>query len=313
MIDAALSFIDPTDRDTWVKMAFAVKSELGESGFDIWNVWSQQADSYKEHDAKSVWRSAKEGGGITVGTLYAEARRAGYQGDEVKSTAKRDFAKEREQKQHEARRRQQAAAKASRMLRDAELLGHPYLASKGHPKELGFVLDGFLLVPMRDWKTGEVNSLQTIDGCGNKKFLAGGRARGSVFVIGSGIETYLCEGYATALSVKAALVRLYRKARVVVCFSASNMAHVAQFMGQFVVADHDQSGTGEKYAKQTGLPWWMPPDLGDANDFHQTSGIDALANAVNELRRFGVGLGSGSGVKSAATGERNSRMVRSRA
>src|SRR3546814_7594504 len=76
-----------------------------------------------------------------------------------------------------------------------------------------------------------------------------------------------CEGYATALSIQAALKRLYRRASVVVCFSASNLAHVAKSLGGRVVADHDESGTGERAARETGLQWCMPPDVGtDAND-----------------------------------------------
>src|SRR3546814_5029532 len=79
--------------------------------------------------------------------------------------------------------------------------------------------------------------------------------------------------YATALSIQAALKRLYHRASVVVCFSASNLAHVAKSLGGRVVADHDESGTGERAARETGLQWCMPPDVGtDANDMHQARG-----------------------------------------
>jgi hypothetical protein len=33
-IREALQFIDPVDRDTWVRMGFAIKDELGEAGFE---------------------------------------------------------------------------------------------------------------------------------------------------------------------------------------------------------------------------------------------------------------------------------------
>ena len=40
---------------------------------------------------------------------------------------------------------------------------------------------------------------------------------------------------------------------------------------------------GEKHAKKTGLPYWMPDEPGtDANDYHQAHGVVALAK---ELRR----------------------------
>ena len=40
-IEDALQFIDPSDRDTWLKMGMAIKSELGDSGFEIWERWSE--------------------------------------------------------------------------------------------------------------------------------------------------------------------------------------------------------------------------------------------------------------------------------
>ena len=45
---------------------------------------------------------------------------------------------------------------------------------------------------------------------GSKKFLPRGKASEAVYKIGKGAERYYCEGYATALSVRAALRRLYR-------------------------------------------------------------------------------------------------------
>jgi putative DNA primase/helicase len=67
-IQQALSFIPAHDRDTWVRMAMAIKAELGEGGFSLWNEWSRTADNYKSGDAKDVWRSIKQDGGITVGS-----------------------------------------------------------------------------------------------------------------------------------------------------------------------------------------------------------------------------------------------------
>jgi hypothetical protein len=80
---------------------------------------------------------------------------------------------------------------------------------------------------------------------------------------------------------------------VVVCFSAGNIPVVAaQYRSGFVVADHDESRAGEKAAVKTGLPWWMPPEIGDANDFHLARGIRPLADALNGLRRVRQGLGA---------------------
>lgn len=281
-IREALSFIPSDDRDVWVRCAMAVKSELGDAGFALWDAWSQLSDRYKAADARSVWRSVKVGGGVRIGTLYALARENGWRGDG--EAVRLAPAPRIDEDLEQAKARKRAAEKAQRMLAAAELRVHPYLERKGHPNVQGFVLDGMLLLPMRDAQTNALNSIQQITADGEKKFLAGGKARGSVYRIGSGQEAYLCEGYATGLSVKAALEALYRQATVVVCFSAANVAHVAERIGSFVIADHDESGTGQRYAEKTGLPWWMPPEPGDANDWHQARGIRALADAIRELR-----------------------------
>ena len=291
-LTAALYFISPDDRDTWVRMAFAVKSEMGDNGFALWDSWSRQSESYNERAAQSTWRSAKpRSGGITVASLYHEAKQWGWQGERPASprmTPKQH--QERKEQEHaeaqrQVRRAQLAAATAQIMIDAAEVTEHPYLAAKGFPEQKGLVLRHNLLLPMRNVRTGDVQSLQEIDAEGDKKFLPGGKARRGVLRIGyrsRSAETWYCEGYATALSVREALKMLYRRAAVVVCFSAHNLAQVASH--GYVVADNDESDTGEKCAKQTGLPYWMPPDAGDdANDFHQKHGARALADALREL------------------------------
>jgi putative DNA primase/helicase len=60
-----------------------------------------------------------------------------------------------------------------------------------------------------------------------------------------------------------------------------------------VVADHDKPvaqfdgmGTGEFYARRTGLPWAMPPVLGtDANDYHLAAGLPALQGLLLDLTK----------------------------
>jgi putative DNA primase/helicase len=95
------------------------------------------------------------------------------------------------------------------------------------------VLDGELLIPMREFRHyAQINSVQRIAADGTKLFLPGGKAKGSVFFIGPLLaqERWLVEGYATGLSVRAALRELHREAQVVVCFSAGNLAHVGRLV-----------------------------------------------------------------------------------
>jgi putative DNA primase/helicase len=77
-IREALSFVPSSDRTTWVRMGMAVKSELDDSGFDLWNIWSQQDNSYNLRDAQDVWKSIRPDGEVTIGTLYYEAKLNGW-------------------------------------------------------------------------------------------------------------------------------------------------------------------------------------------------------------------------------------------
>lgn len=191
--------------------------------------------------------------------------------------------------QVERRRQAEARDIAECMLRDASLETHSYLTAKGFPQEKGLVLNGELLIPMREFSLyRQVNSVQRIAADGSKLFLPGGKAKGSVFFIGPMVprERWLVEGYATGLSVRAAIRSMYRDAQVIVCFSAGNLAHIGRLVAElrcpaYVMADNDKSEAGAKAAQDSGLPWVMPPEVGtDANDMHQAHGIRALANLI---------------------------------
>lgn len=184
-------------------------------------------------------------------------------------------------------RHARARQDATRLIRDCQRGTHVYLASKGFPAAQGLVhSSGDLVIPMRDFKDyGVINTAQRIGLDGSKLFLPGGKAKGSVFVIVKGAwrERWLCEGYATGLSLQKALLDLRRQAEVIVCFSAGNLQHVAPMVKQpaFVMADNDESKAGEKAAIATGLPWVMPPMVGhDANDWHQEFGTRSLVHLI---------------------------------
>lgn len=191
----------------------------------------------------------------------------------------------------DAERRANAVTNAWAALKGATVQHHHYLERKGFPNESIFVSpDSRIVLPMWDIANygKALNSVQFIDEDGSKKFLPGGKAQGSVYRIGTGQKQLLCEGYATALSVRAALHMLHLQAVVYVCFSAGNLAHVAQQIkgARYVVADNDASQTGERVARETQLPWAMPPTVGhDANDMHQADGIAPVAALVRALVR----------------------------
>ena len=166
---------------------------------------------------------------------------------------------------------------------------HAYLTAKGFPQAKGLVdPDGRLVVPMWDVQTYKrIQSVQWIDANGGKKFMPGGAAKGGVYRLGAGSDWWLCEGYATGLSLAAALKALYWPAAVLVCFSAGNLIHVStQIRGRlFVMADNDASQTGQNAAESTGARWVMPDEIGsDANDVHATRGLRALCELVGGAR-----------------------------
>jgi putative DNA primase/helicase len=187
-----------------------------------------------------------------------------------------------------------ASDRAEIAFRSAKMEIHPYLEIKGFKDVQGYVLDGKLIVPMRNVVTNKLQGYQEIywdepNRKYEKKMLHGMRAKNAVLYMGSrsAEEVWFVEGYATGLSLHKALRSVGLNASVVVCFSANNMINVAsQVKGRrFVFADNDASKTGEKAAIETGLPWTMADELGyDANDLHDKRGLMALVKKVMNLR-----------------------------
>ena len=161
----------------------------------------------------------------------------------------------------------------------AALPDHPYLTKKGigvhGARATG---DGRLVVPLYD-ADGTLSSLQYIDHEGGKLYHSGGQTGGKFWQIGSLDEPgtlYVAEGFATAATIHETTNR-----PVVIAYSASNLVPVTGSLREkygptqeiVVVADHDQSGVGQRYAEQAsakyGARMVMPPILGDANDYVQ--------------------------------------------
>lgn len=183
-----------------------------------------------------------------------------------------------------------AARKAQQMVREATPAEHPYLQIKGFADARGLVQGEDLIIPMRHWQTNALVGAQVIrwlpeERKYEKKMLPGMRAKGAVFRIGSSQaqRTWLVEGYATGLSIEAALRMLNLRDAALVCFSAGNLIHVAKLVpGElFVFADNDESQAGEKSAISTGLRYCMSGQVGhDANDMHTKEGIFRVASLM---------------------------------
>ena len=204
---------------------------------------------------------------------------------------RRDAAKAAQEHDHK-----RAGIRAQEMIRASKPAEHAYLHRKGFADKQGLVsADGSLLIPMRDVFTNLMSGLQVIrydepSRKFEKKMLPGMKAKGAVFRMGDKFarETVLCEGFATGLSIEAAMRNVGMNAAVLVCFSANNLEHVARLIkGRvFVFADNDASKTGEQAAINTGLPYCMSDVEGeDANDLHMRAGLFAVAQKLMEVRR----------------------------
>jgi putative DNA primase/helicase len=141
---------------------------------------------------------------------------------------------------------------------------------------------------------GSLVGVQQIDADGGKKFLYGQRTSGATFTFDNRGVNVVCEGYATALSVRAAMKQMKQRYTLHVCFSAGNMVKVASGLEQgIVIADNDASGTGQETAQKIGWPTWMSDRTGeDANDFHMRVGMFAftqsLTHTINVQRQSGA-------------------------
>jgi putative DNA primase/helicase len=263
-IRAALSFIPASDRDTWVRMGMAIKSELGEAGFDLWESWGQGDESYDAKAARDVWKSLRANGRIGIGTLFHEAQARGWRDDGIHPTPSPEEAAERqriaaERAQREeadiARERADTAAKAAAVFKasvpakaDNSYLKRKQIAPVPTLREidasaaaaiLGYAprsknepLTGRLLVvPVK--QNGKLSTLELIDGDKRKAALVGRDTKTGGYWAserlpegdGTGITLLVAEGVATALSAREAAGH-----PAVAALSSGNLAAVARAM-----------------------------------------------------------------------------------
>jgi putative DNA primase/helicase len=132
---------------------------------------------------------------------------------------------ERQRKQEEAQRHEHARVKAQNIWGRAEPAAddHPYLVRKKVQPHGLRMRWGRLLLPLRDIH-GNLWSLQSIDGLGNKKFLPGGRKQGCFHLLGSSNgRVFLAEGYCTSATVHEVTGQ-----EVAVAFDCGNLLPVAR-------------------------------------------------------------------------------------
>lgn len=272
-IREALQFIDSSDRDTWLRIGMALKAGLADTGFDVWEAWSAGADNYNPRAAKDVWKSIREGGKVTIGTLFHEAKKNGYvhsANDRPASPPPEQIAVREAKRQaaeaEQAKRRTDAASNASSIWKSAlEADCHAYLTKKGiksHGIKIyrgsltigGMACNGSLMLPVKF--NGKITSLQFINHEGEKRFLPGGEKGG--FLIGTvedGKPICIVEGFATGASIHEATGY-----PVIVAFDAGNLRKMAEAVrGKnpdaviVICADIDDNSVGQLKASEAAL------------------------------------------------------------
>ena len=286
-IRTALPYIASDDRDTWIKVGMALHSELGNSGFCLWDEWSQSADSYNQRDAESVWNSFSSDGSVGIGSLFHFAQKSGWQWEgpspsqEEIAQQKADIEARNRKAEAERHRKQNHAAQLSQTLWRSGLPvnENPYLAKKDcnstdtlkqlpidevslilgyHPKSHGEYLQGeTLLVPIVI--DGAISTIEMIDEAGRKSAVKGGKKSGGYWAAQKLPEDneysdslIVGEGVATVLSSKQATGY-----PVVAALSCHNLRLVAAHLREcypkakiIILAD---IGNGQKDAERAAI------------------------------------------------------------
>lgn len=150
-----------------------------------------------------------------------------------------------------------------------------------------------LVIPLQD-ASGKVWSYQRIYSDGKKYFLEGGKTRGCYYLIASrnvskDERVIVCEGFATGAAIHQAT-----GLPVVVALNAGNLKAVCDslvFRNLLIAADNDESGVGEKYAKESGYPYVMPKQVG--KDFSDLFiGAVDIATEYFFVKKQSAGIGN---------------------
>jgi len=222
---------------------------------------------WQYHESPIIWKSGKVQDTPEFRQKVKESQKKYYQ-DRAKMNA-------------------DAANKAKWILGQCHLSTCAYLNNKGFPDVPGNIWDkdddsSVLVIPMR--KDNNIVGCQLIDESGNKKFLKGQSTKGAYFQMGGGSESFLVEGYASGLSLQKILTMVRVSHTIIVAFSANNIKQLSSSIRGFIVADNDESGTGERIAAESGLCWWMPPIVGmDINDYHMANGTFKVSQELKKV------------------------------
>jgi len=241
--EAMLQYVDGADdREIWISVGMALKSELGDPAHALWDRWSQQAANYSAPACRSSWRGfkARSAGGYTIATLIKLAMDGGYKFTQGAKPDLAAMARKRAERAELTRAEllerealaQSAELSALQTWRGAARTGSSaYAERKGIdapescrylPPEQG----GGLVLPMLRYDLPREHSLkgvQVIRDDGSKKFTFGMAKAGTACRLGFpvvGEPVLVVEGYATGMTLRMALERRFA---VYVAWDAYNL------------------------------------------------------------------------------------------
>ena len=234
-------FIPAHEREKWITVGMALKSELGDSGFSLFDEWSKSADSYNSNSVISVWRSF-HGGAVSIASLVHLAKENGWRSNSVPmKTHAPKFTKPPKPQSNTGAYglRLWLAADSS----DSAVAGHQYAIDKGIEWAAGagrVTASGSLIgkdadciiVPIRNIETNKVQGVQCIVGSENKQNF--GPVSGGALILGNTLDKsltwYVCEGWASAVSM--VFHHLHGNGVCASSFGKSNQRKVAELMAE---------------------------------------------------------------------------------
>ncbi|NLY14878.1 MAG: toprim domain-containing protein [Gammaproteobacteria bacterium] len=220
-----LDYLDPHDRDVWLKAAMALKQEYGDEARYIWEQWSKKASNYCSKSAESVWRSCGNGP-ISMGTLYFLAKQAGWENNgKLRPRHYQGFNHQNSEFANISRCVEEII-RSHRIWHTSKPASpdHPYLKRKNIAPYGIRQLGRALVIPL--YSSDELVGLQFIDPDGSKRFMRGSKLSGAYAVVGKfdskTSSVYVVEGYATGATVHA-----HTGMPVFCAMAASNLKKVA--------------------------------------------------------------------------------------
>lgn len=240
--------------DKWVRVP-TIDKPHSKNGAYIYDGQSGAVQNWAIHDKPVSWKSKEP-----------------YRPDPL--------AKEKREKAERERieRQVKASKKAGWILSQAKEGTHPYLARKGFPTQKCYIWNELLVLPTREGD--KLVGCQLISADGTKKFLTGQKTKGVSLVMDNKGVDIVCEGFATAMSVRRAMKHLKQRYKIHICFSASNMVEIGtKLKNPIVIADNDPMGI--RTAKKIASDYWVAKAEGqDFNDAEIALGTEAVAQSL---------------------------------